>query len=225
MRLWTITLLFCLEAAAAEPIGVGIKIGVPVTENLQAGNGRVTHESFSSSTTTRRYTLGLTASIRLPARLGVEVDALYRRVNYDSFNVIDESSSDGGTISSWSSAACNRLDFPVLLRWSPGRRLYLTGGPVFAVYYGFDQRTHTIRNLQVAGYSEAFTTTSEPFEHGVSKGATFGVGFDAPVGRVRLKPELRYTHWISAAFENVTLPQPTINEAEFLLGVEFGEGR
>ena len=225
MRLSTIILLFCLRVAAAEPIGVGIKIGVPVTENLQAATGGATHEFLSSATKTRRYTLGLTSAIRLPARLGVEIDGLYRRVNYDSSRVIYVSANDAGTISSWSSAAGNRLDFPVLLRWSPGRRLYLTGGPAFAVYYGFDQRTHTIQNLRIAGYSEGFTTTSEPFEHPVSKGATFGLGFDAPVGRVHVKPELRYSHWISAAFLGVISPQPTTNEVEFLLGVEFGGRR
>jgi hypothetical protein len=217
--------LVCLRVAAGESIGVGIKIGVPLTETFQAGSGPYRHGYFSSSSKTRRYTLGLAATIPLPARFGVEIDGLYRRVNYDWSDTTYVSAGDGGVIYSWSSTAGNRLDLPVLLRWSPGRRLYVIGGAAFAAHYGFDQRTHTIQDLQIAGYSDRFTTTSEPFARRVSKGATLGLGFDAPVGRVHVKPEARYTHWISPAFDRNIFLQPVTNEIEFLLGVEFGGGR
>lgn len=217
--------LACLGVASGQSVGVGIKVGVPATENFDAGSGGYTKANFTSSSKTKRYTLGLTGTLYLPHRLGIEVDGLYRRLNYDWFDASYFSANDGGVVYRWATATGNRIDIPVLLRWSPVRWLYAVGGPAFGIHYGFDERRHVIQNLVVAGYSDTFTSYSTPFAHRVSTGLTFGVGFDAGAKRLHVKPEVRWSHWIAPAFDRYFYLAPTTNEVEVLVGFEFGGRR
>jgi Outer membrane protein beta-barrel domain len=220
-----VIMLVCLCKASGRSIGVGVKAGVPLTENFQTGIGGYTHTNSTSSSKTRRYTVGVSASAHLPFRLGVEIDALYRRLNYDWFATTFVSSADGGLIYTWSNASGNRLDVPILLRWSPIRHLYAVGGPSFGIHYGFDEQLHTIQNLVIAGYSDKSVKIGEPFAHRVSSGVTFGLGWDAGTGGLHVKPEVRCSHWISSAFDGFPELQPSTNDVELLLGFEFGGAR
>jgi hypothetical protein len=114
---------------------------------------------------------------------------------------------------------------PILLRWSPIRRLYAVGRPTFGIHYGFDERRHFTQNLVLAGYSDTFTSSGEPFAHRVSTGIAFGVGFDAGARWLHVKPEVRWSHWIAPAFDSYLYLTPTTNEVEVLVGFEFGGGR
>jgi len=217
--------LACLGVASGQSIGVGIKVGFPVTENFDAGSGGYTKADFTSSSKTKRYTLGLTGIVYLPHRLGIEVDGLYRRLNYDWFNASSPSASDAGVVYDRTNAVGNRIDIPVLLRWSPIRRLYAVGGPAFGIHFGFDERRHFTQDLVLAGYSDTLISSSEPFAHRVSTGITLGVGFDAGAKRLHVKPEVRWSHWIAPAFDTYLYLTPTTNEVEVLVGFEFGGGR
>ena len=96
-------LLFLLLAGAAgafcQPFSFGVKAGVPLTDFLTAAES----QNVSYFTTTNRYIFGVTAELRLPFGLGVEVDALYRHLNYQ------ESS---GTIATGTTAS--DFEFPLL---------------------------------------------------------------------------------------------------------------
>ncbi|MCW5977272.1 MAG: outer membrane beta-barrel protein [Bryobacteraceae bacterium] len=112
-----IALLFvCAGAAFGQGISVGIKGGVPLTDIIE---GQGLGGSIPLVTQTRRYTAGPAFELRLPFRLGIEVNALYKR-----FEV--ESGGQTATGSSW--------EFPVLgkYRFTSGLvRPYLEAGITF----------------------------------------------------------------------------------------------
>jgi hypothetical protein len=108
-----------------------------------------------------------------------------------------------------------------------GFYIYVVGGPSFGVHYGFSQKTRTIRALDFSGYSDVTTSTTNAaeFPRHVSKGLAAGAGIDIPSGIFRIKPEVRYTRWISPAFQPEALLLPVVDEVDLYLGLEFGRGR
>lgn len=96
------------QSALAQPIGIGIKAGVPLTDAL----------TLKPSTTlqylqdTHRFTVGPYVELRLPAHLVIEVDALYR--SYEFQRVVPGLSKQ--SVSSW--------EFPVVGKYK------LFGGPI-----------------------------------------------------------------------------------------------
>ena len=94
-------ILFFFAAAAfasAQPFSAGLKVGVPATDAFQVFPVP-TLGVFTADAP--RYTVGPYIEIRLPARMAVEVDALYRTYNFSSAGL-------GSSASSW--------EFPVLLK-------------------------------------------------------------------------------------------------------------
>ena len=83
---------------SAQPFSAGLKIGVPVTDAftiLQVP----TLATFTGES--HHYTVGPYVELKLPARMAVEVDALYRSYDFSSAGV-------GTSASSW--------EFPVLVK-------------------------------------------------------------------------------------------------------------
>ncbi len=108
----------CLLAAAGcnsafgQFISVGIKGGVPLNDGFVTGNGPFP----APPATTNRYIIGPEVELRLPFRLGVEADALYRHYNVS-----------GTGISQW--------EFPILLKYHfkgvPLLHPFVDAGPIF----------------------------------------------------------------------------------------------
>jgi hypothetical protein len=84
--------------ASAQPFGAGLKVGVPATDAFKVFPVP-TPAVFTGDAP--RYTVGPYVEMRLPARMAVEVDALYRSYNFSSAGV-------GASASSW--------EFPVLIK-------------------------------------------------------------------------------------------------------------
>src|SRR5690242_12733639 len=105
-RLWAAAVLLTGSAWAAGPLGFGIRGGIPLTDffdNVNNGN-------FILKSTTNRYIIGPSFELRLPAGFGLEVDALYRRFNYDtSFNLVDVFTNNRTTGNAW--------EFPLLAKY------------------------------------------------------------------------------------------------------------
>jgi hypothetical protein len=79
-------LLFLLGSISvfAQPFSAGIKAGVPLNDFLNAaGNG-----TFDYTAPTQRYIVGGMAEVRLPLGLGVEFDALYRKLGYNGSGIV-----------------------------------------------------------------------------------------------------------------------------------------
>ena len=71
----------CLLPVAAQPFGAGIKIGAPFTDAVTVSNV-VTAQPLRADT--KNLIVGGYVELRLPARMAIELDALYR--SYD-FNI------------------------------------------------------------------------------------------------------------------------------------------
>jgi len=214
-------------AASAQLVSVGVKGGLPLTDNFHTG-GTVGVGMFTVaySTKTKRYTVGPAVTFRLPRRLAVEVDALYRHLDYGTVGSGKLIFGDVGVAYSWRTTSASRLDIPMLVRWPVPSRVYVVAGPALAVHYGFIAHYHNIVDALLGGHSDTSgTSTEEPgdLQRRVATGVVFGAGYDGRAGRLHIKPEFRYSRWITRAFGNGGpdfYSQP--NELEFLLGFEFG---
>lgn len=100
-------------AAAAQPVGVGLKLGVPASEAYTV----LPYPAFAPfNAKAQRFTFGPYLELRLPANMTIEVDALYR--SHDFLSALGAESA-----SSW--------EFPILLKHRIGSRLirpYFEGG-------------------------------------------------------------------------------------------------
>jgi hypothetical protein len=95
------TFLFFLVAAgcvSAQPFGAGLKIGVPATDAFKV-LPVPTLAVFTGDQP--RFTVGPYVEMKLPARMAVEVEALYKSYSFSSAGV-------GSSASSW--------EFPVLIK-------------------------------------------------------------------------------------------------------------
>lgn len=115
-----IIFLFSAGALFGQTFSYGVIGGVPVTNPFQtvtSGLGSV----FSNS---KGYVFGPTAEVRLPFGLGVEVDALYRPLSYESQPV--GAAAAHTSIGSW--------EFPILGKYRfafPIVKPFVDAGPAF----------------------------------------------------------------------------------------------
>src|ERR1039458_1782909 len=78
-------LLLGATFAISQPFSFGVKGGVPLTDFIDAAGSSSSAAGFLDfATHTNRYIGGPTGEVRLPFRLGIEVDALYRHLDYQS---------------------------------------------------------------------------------------------------------------------------------------------
>jgi len=186
-------LLFCfVSIAAAQGIGVGIKGGVPFSDELESSRtfgGQTFHAK------TERFTVGPMLDVRLPFGLGVEFDALYKRLSQtgDSIN--------GGTVtksgSSW--------ELPLLGKYRFGRSFvkpYVEGGISFNYLNGYLLPFRT----PISQQPEGSTTRT---------GLAGGAGIELKVSKVRISSAMRFSHWGDQLFV------PRTNAADLLLALSF----
>ncbi|HLJ13285.1 MAG TPA: outer membrane beta-barrel protein [Bryobacteraceae bacterium] len=220
--------LFLVSAAAfAQPFSIGVKGGIPVTDALNAqsgffpgmplGNTSTSPGQISYNSNTKRYLLGPTAELHLPLGFSFEVDALYRRLDYQSsFSAVDSLIAARTTANSW--------QFPLLLKWALPLgpiRPFVDAGPSVEWVSGVRQ----VRQVTVFPSTVTITTTSNPAElkNQTTVGFTTGGGLEFKMGPVRIAPEVRYTRWNSDIFHSTVrdLLSTNLNQADFLVGFTF----
>ena len=106
--------------AFAQPFSAGIKAGIPLTDFLNAAS----NGTFNYSAPNQRYIIGGVAEVRFPLGIGVEFDALYRKLSYTGSGTI-------AGITGNLSAKGNDWEFPLLLKYRfhvPVARPYLDAG-------------------------------------------------------------------------------------------------
>ena len=147
----------------------------------------------------------LDAELRLPFGLGIELDALYRRLNYTGV---------GFTPSTTATVSGNGLEFPLLAKYRfPAKvvRPFVDAGFAFNTLSGLKQSV-----LTTTGLSNAPVATK------TGKGFVMGAGLDIHLLVVHFSPEIRYTHWGSTQFvDPLSLVNGNQNQAEFLVGITF----
>jgi len=197
-RLLLFSLLFASTAFAQ--VSIGVKAGLPVTDLFQTGS----LPTLQYFTDTHRYTIGPTLEIHLPKNLSLEVDALYKRLDYGATTFVNPVSSE---------ATANSFEFPLLVKYRAGEkrvvRPFLDTGVSFHSISGFNQ----LGNL----------TNPSQLVNNFNGGWVVGGGLDIHI-LLHIEPELRYTRWFSDNFRDASGGaglQTNRNQVEFLVGFTF----
>ncbi|MGA3076751.1 MAG: outer membrane beta-barrel protein [Bryobacteraceae bacterium] len=199
-------LLFLLGSISvfAQPFSAGIKAGVPLNDFLSAaGNG-----TFDYTAPTQRYVVGGMAEVRLPLGLGVEFDALYRKLGFNGSGILGSD-----TIS----ASGSNWEFPLLLKYRfhfPVVRPYLDAGVAW----------DTITGLKETIVSVTLPVQSSPsdLQRNTTMGFVVGGGVDIHAVFLHISPEIRFTRWNSTQISDALgLLHSNLNQGEFLVGLTF----
>lgn len=197
-----IPLLFFLSAGAlAQNLGVGIRAGAPLNEAFDAASGLVR----SYRNVPQRFTIGPTIEVRLPLRLGIQFDVLYKRLKYET--AFDQQAAV---------TTANQWEFPLLGKWR------LTPGPIAP----FVETGISWRRIQGVSSSIVGVGGSRPADELIndgSKGFVFGGGVEFSLLALRIQPEIRWTRWGSENFRSPveSIFRSNLNQAEFLVGFTF----
>jgi hypothetical protein len=191
-----------------QSISVGVVGGARVNDDLTGA---------SAASVSKRYVVGPALDIGLPLGFGVEVDALYRR---EGFQSSFENPGPGFFSSGSFEERANSWEFPMLLKY----RLPVPLVKPFAeVGYAPRVIDGTITNYFYASTSTSTSTSSEHWPD--SQGLVIGGGVQFGIGRLRLSPAVRYTHWnntpITGTFVNGPGFESTQNQVDVLVGIEW----
>jgi hypothetical protein len=112
-------LFFVGVSAYAQPVGLGVKFGVPLNDafSVQSPN------PLQYVADTHRYTVGPYIELRLPLRFAIEVDALYKSYDFQR------------SVPTITSVSASSWEFPVLAKYKilPGPiQPYIEGGVAYA---------------------------------------------------------------------------------------------
>jgi opacity protein-like surface antigen len=204
-------LLFSAAALVAQPIGFGLKGGLPLNDFLKTA--RTNNIGFD--TTTNRYIVGPSLELRLPHGLGIELDVLYRHFGYSSFfQVIANSSNAQTSTSAW--------EFPLVGKYKLRKGLvspYVEAGVSWDRLSGLTQAVKSTVGLGAT----TSTTTSSPAELNktTTRGFVMGAGLDIKALVIHITPEIRYTRWGAKHFISGDLLNSNQNQGEFLIGFKF----
>jgi hypothetical protein len=201
-------LLFLLGSISvfAQPFSAGIKAGIPLTDFLNAaGNG-----TFDYNSPTQRYIIGGVAELRLPLGLGVEFDALYRRLSYSGSGNVAGFTTINGSASDW--------EFPLLLKYRfhfPVVKPYLDAGVAWDTIPGLKQTVTQISSAVLESSAPALTRNT-------TMGFVVGGGVDIHAVFLHISPEIRFTRWNSTQISDALgLLHSNLNQGEFLVGFTF----
>jgi opacity protein-like surface antigen len=199
--------------ALAQPISVGVKGGVPITDAFETFRGN----SASYATNTKRYLVGPTVQFNLPARFSIEVDALYKRLGYQYDQSLSNSTVSARTVA-------NSWEFPVLVKFAilPGPvRPFVDAGGSFRHISGIKQFRRTVNGVLSPVNVELNNATE--FNKRNDVGFVFGGGVEFKAGFVRISPEFRYTRWGSENFRDPVsaLLRTNRNQGDFMIGLTF----
>jgi hypothetical protein len=193
--------------AFGQRLALGVKGGVRATDDFLSG---------SATSESKRYVVGPMVEIVLPHRLGLEVNALYRRFGY-------RSGGQGSPFADFTERnRGNSWEFPMLLKYRFAGRLYAAGGYAPRTING-SGRADIVETNILAGSPRLITLRSD-FDY-VSHGAVVGAGVELGSERVRFSPEFRYTRWKDKAVDiqgsRGFMIQSNQNQIDVLLGITW----
>ena len=199
-----------IATAVAQPVSVGVKVGVPVTDALETFRGN----QAAYVTNTHRYLVGGTVQLNFPFRFSIEVDALYRRLGYE-YNQFAGVGSPTAT-----RTVANAWEFPVLGKYA------IFGGPLRPFVDAGANFRHVSGVEQIRNGINALNLPVNPvpeFNKDNDIGFVFGGGVELKLGIMRVTPEFRYTRWGSENFRDpiAALLRTSKNQGDFLLGLTF----
>ena len=179
--------VFLFAVVALPCIGqrleVGAKAGVPITDTFETSSFFTIEFGEGATSATRRYTIGPMVGVRLPHGLGIEFDALYRRVG---FNRLTKSA---GVILDATHTTANSWEFPILakvfVRRLPVLKPFIDGGIAFRTINGVSSTT-------VRSFFDTITRSSGTSDlilaNRSSYGGVIGLGAERGIGPIRFSP-------------------------------------
>jgi hypothetical protein len=232
-RKW-LALLVCGKMAAAccvfgadtnestPRVSVGIKVGAPLKKFVTVGY----NDAFTDAQT-KRYTIGPATDIELPKGFGIEVGAMYKRIdqNSASYTVLAPPSvfcDDGDCISiphlqhhpistvgrSWEFPVVGQYHFPFLR--SKQMRPYVEGG------FSYNHLSNIYGPYRI---DFSVQTEQTPTINSLNrKGRVFGVGAQIKLKMIHVTPGLRYTRYRGEPGLPATIIAPDQNSLDFLVG-------
>jgi hypothetical protein len=214
----SLAVLVCLAAAGwGQSVELGITGGIPVTEAYETGTGSYGFCNYAgASSATRRYTVGPEFRMSLPHGFGVATGALYKRLGYDSYF-------EAVCLAFYTRSIENSWEFPVMVSYRLTPRLpgtpYVAAGPSFRAATSVSLSGY---ETYPGGYTpnvNPSTSTHAMVDRRSRVGFAAGLGGEAKSGRLRIRPELRYTRWAASTnqFGASDLLQSNRNQVEFLL--------
>ena len=205
VRTFVALIILSAPSIFAQPVGLGIKGGVPFTDLFDAENNAV-------DTDTQRYIIGPMLEVRLPAGWAIEVDALYSRANFSSVTA-----AAGSIITAPFNT--NSWEFPILLKKKFG------GADVVAAavrpYIGAGA---SFRHLSGLGNIGSFITGNRGGEVDPNNtGFVVGGGVEIRALFIKIAPEVRFTYWGTDHFTEGVANLFKTNKAQgqFLIGLYF----
>jgi hypothetical protein len=157
-------------------------------------NGGIQPIRSRSYSTLKDYAIGAMVEVGLPWRgLSVEIDALYRPMNLTMAGVGPD-----GSLNSISPATVVTWELPALAKYRFGSssvKPFIEVGPSFRV-------SGNLNNASPSTY-----------------GGTAGLGVETHLGKLRIGPVVRYTHW--AADPDYAGSRTKRNQVELLVGLSF----
>ena len=211
-----LVLLLGATPAFSQLVSFGVKGGVPLTDFVDAASGTNAAGFIDFATHTNRYIIGATGELHLPFGLSVEVDVLYRHLNY-------QEASQAVDVLTNSSTTGNAWEFPILGKYRFGAKAlhpFVDAGVAWDTLQGLTQDVKTTV-LSLTGSTPAQSSPS-PVQNSTTRGYVFGGGLDFKFLIVHIQPEIRFTRWGAQHFFDPSgLLHSNLNQGEFLLGITF----
>jgi hypothetical protein len=211
VRHLSVALLLAVAGQGQVRFHFGAEAGVPITNTLSASsiplatdNGDSVEDTYSSNT--KRLLIGPTVRVDLPFGLGVQVDGLYQRINYEHF-FLEFMGTAGGSVT-FSHNTADRWQFPLLIQYTPKFPLikpFVEAGP--SLSYIANSHNVTVRSIQDIFRSSTFNSQANDLRelrHNTVAGVTVGLGVDLHPLFLHIRPEFRYVRWASAQFSALT---------------------
>jgi hypothetical protein len=185
----------------AQGLSLGIIGGAGLSDDFQSqdfpatvlAGGSVSSATVYTHTYSRSkdYIVGATMAVGLPAHFSVEIDGLYRAMNFTTFtsSVISGGSAPNNTVLTW--------EFPVLAKYELQTRQlkpFFELGPSFRISGNLNDTL--------------------PSSHGV----TAGTGLEKSLRKLRFSAGARYTRWASDSTISSFQPRTNPNQVEVLVG-------
>ncbi len=191
-----LSLLFFCSITLAQSLSVGVKAGVPATDAFDNKTFSSASSAFHTFSNSKNYIIGPMVELHLPFGFSVEADALYRPLNLTT-----QSGATSNSLGAASSSDHSSWEFPILAKYrflhTPFIKPYVEAGPSF----------RTLDSLLSRSLSNA--------------GVTLGAGIELKLLKLRIGPELRYTHWSGDSSDIQRVFSSNQNQGEFLVGFSF----
>jgi hypothetical protein len=204
-------LLFLLllgGAVRAQPVSLGLKAGVPLTDSVNTVQGDTT-------AATGRYLIGPEVEVRLPLGLSVEFDALYRHFSYTNYEALTGSSiTTVGSSGNW--------EFPIVAKYRFRTKIvrpYVEAGVAWDTLSGL-KNTSIATPCSLLGGCENTDYPPTPYSQRTA-GVLIGGGVDIHAFVIHLAPEFRFTRWAHQYFNLSGDLHSGQNQVEFLVGFTF----